>query len=195
MPSGKYWFKKSVRLWELFRDLPLVAGGIQEVPFGRLMPEEDHLVESCRYLFPFTDEDLRYLRQTAMIAKGRFKYAFTGIYLEVGGFYARIMESEDFKATDNISILFGFYADPTKTGNLPRKVRISTASRHYESADRLIFAPLPLFWGTRVLCAKLPCPWLKTPENSPFYIKFYPKGEYPHVNPIGITFDKKGEDD
>ena len=167
----------------------LIALGLKEQPCANLSWDERQYLFLCERLFPFTKEEQEYIWATAKVAKGFFhRYSFSGIYVRVDSFYARLTKNEDFDDTNNISIIFGFYADPTNVGYLPQEVRISGSLSPYPILARLIFAPRPFFWNTQILCANLPAPLLKTPNNSPLQLEFCPKGEYPHIKPLGVTF-------
>jgi hypothetical protein len=169
-----------------------VAAGLYQVPYAELDRIEVESVRLCRNLFPFTDEDCEYIKVAAAIAKGEYQLSFSGIYAEPGTFYMKFMEEDDFMDLKSISVLFGFYVDPSIQGGIPYKVQIRSSQRSYLSPIQLMFAPTIIHWNARILCAKLPNPWLKTPANSPFQIDFQPKGEYRNIKPIGITFLKTG---
>jgi len=166
----------------------LIASNIQKIPIAELTWKERCMVRWCVKLFPFSDLDVCYIEKTAYIAKGVFRRSFSGIRLEPDSFYMRLMGIEDFDDTTGVSILFGFYADSCKTSDLPTKVKIISIPRKYEWLHQLVFAPVPFSWGSMLMCAKLPIPWLKIPENSPFKVEFQPVNEYPNIKPVGVTF-------
>jgi len=182
---------RSLFLEILCKGSSLIASNIQKVPIAKLTWDEKSRTRSCLILFPFSDLDICYIEKTAYIAKGIFNRSFSGIHPEPNSFYMRLMDTDDFDDTTSVSILFGFYTDPCKTDNLPRKVKITSVPKKYEWLHQLIFAPVPFNWNSMLICAKLPIPWLKIPENSPFRVEFQPTNEYPNIKPIGITFHIK----
>jgi hypothetical protein len=171
--------------------LSLVVG-FDKLPYMELYHKEMNLIWLCGRLFPFSSEDKDYISLAASVAKGLYRRTFSGIYLEPGCFYARLMKRDDFESADSVSILFGFYLDPLKPGDAPNEVRISMSMRRFPSFDQLIWVPVD-FWLSRLICAKLPIPWLKIPQNSPWTLEFKPDGRYENVKPIGVTFEQYRE--
>jgi hypothetical protein len=192
---------KKLSVWEIFPSfLPVNATCLHDIPYHE--PTEgalSYLEYSCLNIFPFDPIEKEIIKRVFGIAKGMFSSArgemipFTGsIFRGPNSFYVRAPRMSDFTdpLLDEVSVLFGFCTYPD-AGPLPSGVEIEFRCSKIVTPAPLIFGLRQFFWNSKLLVARLPTPYIKTKENGPFSIRFYPQDNYNHIKPLGVTFSMR----
>jgi hypothetical protein len=182
---------------------PVNAECLYDVPYYKPTEgEESYLKYSCLDIFPFDPIEMEIIKRVFGIAVGIFSHKegkgyiipFIGSVFKPNALYVRSARMKDFVDPlflDEVSVLFGFCTYPD-AGPLPSGVEIEFRCSKIVTPTPLVFGLRRFFWDSKLLVAKLPTAYVKTGENGPFTIRFYPEDNYEHIKPVGVTFSMRG---